>query len=146
MKGKSIGEVFEILLVEDNTSDVDLLKESLVSYSMAYNMNVVNDGIEAMLYLNKEGKYAQRIRPDLIILDLNLPKKNGFEVLKEIKTNPILVCIPVIILTSSQVSVDVKTCYTLHANAYIVKPNNLSGFRNVVRQLEAFWFETAELS
>jgi len=140
-----MGKYFEILLIEDNISDVDLVKESLQNNGVICHMNVVNDGFEAMAYLGQQGIYAKATRPDLIILDLNLPKKNGFEVLEEIKGYSNIAHIPVVILTSSQMASDIKKCYQLHANAYIVKPSNLTGFRNVIRQIENFWFSVSEL-
>ena len=97
-------------------------------------------------YLKRRDLYKGSVRPDLILLDLNLPNKTGFEILEELKLDAELKSIPIIILTSSEASIDINRCYKLHANAYIVKPNNLAGFRNIVKQIESFWFSIAELS
>lgn len=141
-----MGKFFEILLVEDSQADVDLIKESFITNGAVFNLNVINDGINVYNYLKKIGEYTSSLRPDLILLDLNLPNKNGFEILEELKLDPSLKSIPIIILTSSHALADINKSYELYANAYIVKPNNLAGFRNIVKQIENFWFSIVELS
>ena len=135
----------EILLVEDNPGDVRLTIEALKEGKVANKINVAADGIEAMAFLLREGKYENAPKPDLILLDLNLPKKNGREVLAEIKENPYLRCIPVVILTSSQAEKDIVTTYNLHANCYITKPVDFDQFINVVKSIEDFWFSVVKL-
>lgn len=141
-----MGKYFEVLLVEDSQSDVDLIKESLLDNGASCNLNVVNDGFDVIKYLKRKDLFMGSIRPDLILLDLNLPNRTGFEILEELKLDADLKSIPIIILTSSEASIDINRCYKLYANAYIVKPNNLAGFRNIVKQIENFWFSIAELS
>jgi CheY-like chemotaxis protein len=135
----------EILLVEDNPGDVRLTIEALKEGKVANKINVAADGIEAMAFLRREGKYKNAPKPDLILLDLNLPKKNGREVLAEIKENSHLRCIPVVILTSSQAEKDIVTTYNLHANCYITKPVDFDQFINVVKSIEDFWFSVVKL-
>jgi CheY-like chemotaxis protein len=135
----------EILLVEDNPGDVRLTKEALKEGKVANQINVVMDGIEAMAFLHKEGKYGNAPKPDLILLDLNLPKKNGREVLAEIKMDSRLKCIPVVILTSSQAEKDIVMTYNLHANCYIKKPVDFDQFIDVVKSIEDFWFNVVKL-
>jgi two-component system, chemotaxis family, response regulator Rcp1 len=135
----------EILLVEDNPGDVRLTKEALKEGKVANQINVVMDGMEAMAFLHREGKYANAPKPDLILLDLNLPKKNGREVLAEIKVDPRLKCIPVVILTSSQAEQDIVMTYNLHANCYIKKPVDFDQFIEVVKSIEDFWFNVVKL-
>ena len=135
----------EILLVEDNPGDVRLTIEALKEGKVANKINVAADGIEAMAFLLREGKYENAPKPDLILLDLNLPKKNGREVLAEIKENSHLRCIPVVILTSSQAEKDIVTTYNLHANCYITKPVDFDQFIDVVRSIENFWFSVVKL-
>ncbi len=135
----------EILLVEDNPGDVRLTKEALKEGKVANQINVVMDGMEAMAFLHKEGKYANAPKPDLILLDLNLPKKNGREVLAEIKEDQRLKCIPVVILTSSQAEKDIVMTYNLHANCYITKPVDFDQFIGVVKSIENFWFNVVKL-
>ncbi|HSD57300.1 MAG TPA: response regulator [Methanotrichaceae archaeon] len=135
----------EILLVEDNPGDVRLTKEALKEGKVANKINVVMDGIEAMAFLHREGKYANAPKPDLILLDLNLPKKNGREVLSEIKMDPHLKCIPVVVLTSSQAEKDIVMTYNLHANCYITKPVDFGQFIDVVKSIENFWFNVVKL-
>src|SRR4051794_28214029 len=129
----------EILLVEDSPADVDLTREALEDAKVHNNLNVVNDGVEALAFLRREGVHAAAPRPDLILLDLNLPKKDGREVLAEIKADPILRRIPVVILTTSQAEQDILKSYDLHANCYISKPVDLDAFVDVVRSIEGFW-------
>jgi chemotaxis family two-component system response regulator Rcp1 len=135
----------EILLVEDNPGDVRLTIEALNEGRFANIINVAVDGFEAMAFLRREGKYANAPKPDLVLLDLNLPKKNGREVLAEIKTDPNLKCIPVVILTSSQAEKDIVETYNLHANCYITKPVDFEQFIRVVRSIEDFWFAVVRL-
>ncbi|MGR3310257.1 MAG: response regulator [Candidatus Brocadiales bacterium] len=135
----------EILLVEDNPGDVRLTKETFRDCKVRNKVHVVEDGIEAMAFLRKEGKYAGAVRPDLILLDLNLPKKDGREVLKEIKSDEKLKSIPVIVLTISNVEEDIIKTYNLHTNSYIIKPIDLEKFAEVVKSIQEFWFIIAKL-
>lgn len=135
----------EILLVEDNPGDVRLTIEALKEGKVANKINVAADGVEALAFLRREGKYEKAPKPDLILLDLNLPKKNGREVLAEIKTDSRLKCIPVVILTSSQAEKDIVTTYNLHANCYITKPVDFGQFIDVVKSIENFWFTVVKL-
>jgi len=135
----------EILLVEDNPGDVRLTIEALKEGRFANLINVAVDGFEAMAFLRREGKYANASKPDLILLDLNLPKKNGREVLAEIKTDSNLKRIPVVVLTSSQAETDIVATYDLHANCYITKPVDFDQFISVVRSIEDFWFAVVKL-
>jgi chemotaxis family two-component system response regulator Rcp1 len=135
----------EILLVEDNPGDVRLTIEALKEGKVANQINVAVDGIDAMAFLRREGKYENAPKPDLILLDLNLPKKNGREVLAEIKMDSHLKCIPVVILTSSQAEKDIVMTYNLHANCYIKKPVDFDQFINVVKSIEDFWFNVVRL-
>ncbi len=135
----------EILLVEDNPGDVRLTVEVLKDARVRNNMSMVNDGAEAMAFLRHEGKYAGASRPDLVLLDLNLPKKDGREVLAEIKADPDLRRIPVVVLTVSRDEVDILKSYDLYANCYITKPINLEQFINVVRSIEDFWLTIVKL-
>ncbi len=138
-------EPIEILLVEDNPGDVRLTIEALKEGKIANHMSIAEDGIEAMAFLHREGKYKKAPKPDLILLDLNLPKKNGREVLAEIKMDPYLKSIPVVILTSSEAEKDIVATYNLHANCYITKPVDFNQFINVVRSIEEFWFKLVKL-
>ena len=135
----------EILLVEDNPADARLTEEALKEGKVLNNLSVVKDGVEAMDFLNKKGNYPDAPRPDLILLDLNLPKKNGREVLTEIKENPDFRRIPVVILTVSKDELDIIESYDLHANCYITKPVDLNQFINVVRSIEDFWLSIVKL-
>ena len=145
MSAAALGRPVEILLVEDNPGDVDLTRETLQDSKLLNHMNVVNNGVEAMAYLRREGKYADRTRPDLILLDLNLPKKDGREVLAEVKADDQLRRIPVVVLTTSCAEQDILQTYDLHANCYITKPVNLDQFSAVVRAIEEFWFTIVKL-
>jgi len=136
----------EILLVEDNPGDVRLTKEALKDARVANNLHITIDGVEALAFLRKQGKHAAVPRPDLILLDLNLPKKNGREVLEEIKQDSALQHIPVVILTTSQAEQDVLESYRLRANAYVTKPVDLEQFLRVVGSIEEFWLEVVKLS
>jgi two-component system, chemotaxis family, response regulator Rcp1 len=135
----------EILLVEDNRGDVRLTAEALRDAKVANVMQVVSDGVEAMQYLRREGRFASATRPDLVLLDLNLPRKDGREVLAEIKADPDLGRIPVVILTSSGDEADVVHAYDSHANCFITKPVEIEKFFEVVRSIEGFWLTVVRL-
>jgi chemotaxis family two-component system response regulator Rcp1 len=145
MNISEMGKVVEILLVEDNPGDVRLTQEAFNEGKMINYLNVVGDGIEAMSYLRKEGKYADVHQPDLILLDLNMPKKDGREVLAEIKKDPNLRHIPVIVLTTSQAEQDIFKSYDLHANCYITKPVDLDQFNTVIKSIKDFWLSIVKL-
>jgi len=135
----------EILMVEDNPGDVRLTLEALKEGKVRNNLHTVADGEEAMKFLRRQGAYSKVPRPDLVLLDLNLPKKNGREVLAEIKDDPDLKRIPVVILTVSKAEQDIIKSYNLHANCYITKPVNLEQFIQVVRSIEDFWLSIVML-
>lgn len=135
----------EILLVEDNPGDVDLARVALKKSKIHNTLNVVDNGELAMQYLHRQEPFADATRPDLILLDLNLPKKDGREVLGEIKSDPELRRIPVVILTTSRAEEDVLKSYNLHANCYITKPIDLSQFMRVVKSIEDFWLSIVVL-
>jgi two-component system, chemotaxis family, response regulator Rcp1 len=135
----------EVLLVEDSAGDVRLTREALKDAKVHINLHIASDGIEAMAFLKREGHYARVPRPDLILLDLNLPKKDGREVLEEIKRNPVLKSIPVVILTTSASEADILRSYLLHANCYITKPVDLKGFLDVVKSIDNFWLSVVKL-
>jgi two-component system, chemotaxis family, response regulator Rcp1 len=137
--------VFDILLVEDSPGDVRLTREALKEARVHINLHVVSDGIKAMAFLNREGEYSEVPRPDLIWLDLNLPRKDGRAVLEEIKENPVLMTIPIIILTTSASEEDVLRSYRLHANCYISKPVDFDGFLKVVKSIDSFWLSIVKL-
>jgi two-component system, chemotaxis family, response regulator Rcp1 len=135
----------EILLVEDNPADVRLTIEALKEEKICNKLNVAKDGEEALAFLHKEGKYAQAPRPDLILLDLNLPKVDGREVLKIIKNDDALKSIPVVVLTVSQAEEDILKSYNLHANCYITKPVDLAQFSRVTKSIQDFWLTIVKL-
>jgi len=135
----------EILLVEDNPGDVELTREALHEGKIHMHLSVVSDGVEALAFLRREGKYGGAPRPDLILLDLNLPKKDGRAVLGDVKQDPALRHIPVVILTSSQAEQDIVRAYDLHANCYVTKPVDLDQFVTIVRSIEQFWFTVVKL-
>jgi two-component system, chemotaxis family, response regulator Rcp1 len=135
----------EILLVEDNPGDARLTQEALKDGKVYNNLTVVPDGVEAMAYLRREGRYAKASQPDLILLDLNLPKKDGREVLQEIKADERLRLIPVVVLTSSAAEQDVLKSYGLHANCYVTKPVDLDQFIGAVKAIENFWLTVVTL-
>ena len=139
------GRPIEILLVEDNPGDVRLTREAFADGKLRNTIHVVTDGVQAMAFLRREGKYVDASRPDLIMLDLNLPKKDGREVLAEIKADEDLRRIPVIILTISQAEEDILKTYNLNANCYISKPVELEQFTRVVQSIEHFWFTIVTL-
>jgi chemotaxis family two-component system response regulator Rcp1 len=134
-----------ILLVEDSEADVRLTREALKDSKLKISLEVVNDGVEALMFLKREGKYSNSQRPDLILLDLNLPRKNGKEVLEEIKQDNDLKRIPVVILTISKNEEDILKAYNLRANCYITKPVDLEQFMIVVKSIEDFWFTIVKL-
>ena len=144
MRGRS-GLPIEILLVEDSPGDVRLTREALKEGKVLNNLHVAKDGVEALAFLRREGQYAHAVRPDLILLDLNLPRKNGTEVLAEIKEDPNLKRIPVVILTVSQAEEDIIKTYNLHANCYVKKPVELNQFMDVVKAIEDFWLDIVKL-
>jgi two-component system, chemotaxis family, response regulator Rcp1 len=135
----------EILLVEDSPSDIDLTREALEDTKVHNNLSVATDGVEAMAFLRKEGKYADAPHPDLILLDLNLPRKGGREVLAEIKADEKLRRIPVVGLTTSEAEQDIVESYNLHANCYVRKPVDLDAFIQVVRSIDNFWLAIVKL-
>lgn len=135
----------EILLVEDNPGDVRLTQEVFKDAKICNNIHVVRDGIEVMTFLHREGKHTNSPRPDLILLDLNLPKKDGREVLAEIKEDPVLKRIPVLVLTISKAEEDILKTYDLHVNCYITKPVDLVQFIGVVKGIEDFWLTIVKL-
>jgi len=145
MATQEYGKPIEILLVEDSPGDSRLALEALKESKLRNNLHIVVDGMEAMDFLYKRGKHAQVPRPDLILLDLNLPKKDGREVLAEIKSDPDLKRIPVVILTISKAEEDVLKSYNLHANCFITKPLDLNQFVTVVKSIEDFWLTIVKL-
>jgi len=135
----------EILLIEDNPGDIRLTIEAFKESKIANILNIVEDGIEAINYLENQRKFKDKPLPDIIILDLNLPKKDGREVLAEIKEDKLLKHIPVVIFTTSQSETDIFKCYDLHANCYISKPLNMNQFIKIVKSVENFWFTVVKL-
>ncbi|MDI6723056.1 MAG: response regulator [Methanobacterium sp.] len=145
MENEAINKPVEILLIEDNPADARLVFEVLKDSKIKNKMHVIEDGVTAMDYLHQEGKYKDRSRPDIILLDLNLPKKDGREVLKEIKEDPKLKCIPVVILTTSSTKEDINQAYSNHANCFITKPVDFDQFLKVVKSIEDFWLTGVRL-
>jgi two-component system, chemotaxis family, response regulator Rcp1 len=139
------GKPIEILLVEDNPGDVDLAREALEGFKVRNALHVAVDGVEAMEFLRRKGKYAGVPCPDLILLDLNLPRKDGREVLAEVKSDADLRRIPVVVLTTSKEEEDILRSYDLHANCYITKPIDLTQFIKVVQSIEDFWLTVVKL-
>jgi two-component system, chemotaxis family, response regulator Rcp1 len=135
----SEGRPIEILLVEDSPSDADLTLEALKDFKVRNHVSVVEDGVLALQFLRREGPYAEAPRPDMIMLDLNLPRKDGREVLAEIKKDDSLKLIPIVVLTTSRADQDILRAYQLNANCYITKPVDFNQFLEVVRSIEAFW-------
>jgi CheY-like chemotaxis protein len=135
----------EVLLVEDDPGDVLMTQEAFEEHKVRNNLAVVNDGAEALAYLRQEGQYADAARPDLVLLDLNLPRRDGREVLAEIKSDPELRQIPVVVLTTSQADEDIARSYQLHANAYVTKPVDFERFITVVRQIDEFFVSVVKL-
>jgi CheY-like chemotaxis protein len=145
MKNKKLVKPIEILLVEDNPGDVELTREALENSKVLNKLWVAEDGEAALAFLRREGKYADAARPDLILLDLNLPKIDGREVLAEIKNDEDLKRIPVVVLTTSKAEEDVLKSYNLHANCYITKPIDFSQFSRVVKSIKEFWLSIVVL-
>jgi two-component system, chemotaxis family, response regulator Rcp1 len=145
MRRTKPGKPIEILLAEDNPGDVRLTMEALHDAKVLNRMSVAADGVEAMAFLRREGQYASAPRPDLILLDLNMPKKDGREILAEIKADPDLRRIPVVVLTTSTAEKDIMESYNLHANCYIAKPVDLDQFLEVVKSIEDFWLTIVRL-
>ncbi|MEE8432184.1 MAG: response regulator [Candidatus Desulfatibia sp.] len=145
MSSETIGRPVDILLVEDNPGDIRLTQEALKEGKVLNNLHIARDGVEAMAFLRRQDKYADAVRPDLILLDLNLPKKDGREVLAEIKTDEGLKRIPVVILTTSEADEDILKTYDCHANCYITKPMDLNQLINVVKSIEDFWLSLVKL-
>ena len=135
----------EILLVEDSPSDVLMTREALQSAKILNNLHVVDNGMEAIAFLRQQGKYTSMPRPHIVLLDLNLPGKSGREVLAEIKGDPYLKAIPVVVLTTSKAEEDVLIAYGLHANCYVSKPVDFANFASVIRSIEKFWFTVVTL-
>jgi chemotaxis family two-component system response regulator Rcp1 len=141
----AFGRPIEILLVEDNPGDVRLTMEGLTESKVRNNLHVAQDGVEAMAFLRREGQHGGAVRPDLILLDLNLPRMDGREVLAAVKSDPQLRTIPVVVLTTSRAEQDVLRSYELQANCYITKPVDLAQFITVVKSIEDFWFTIVTL-
>lgn len=139
------GRPIEVLLVEDDPGDVLMTREAFEEYKMRNTLHVVSDGVEALAYLRREGEFAEANTPDLILLDLNLPRRDGREVLREIKNDPDLCRIPVVVLTTSQAEEDVLRSYQLHANAYVAKPVDFERFISVVKQIDDFFVSVVRL-
>ena len=140
-----VGRPIDVLLVEDDPGDVLMTKEAFQDYKVQNQLHVVNDGTEAMAFLRREGDYADVPRPDLVLLDLNLPRMDGREVLQAIKSDPDLASIPVVVLTTSEAEEDVLRSYSLHANAYVIKPVDFERFIQVVRQIDDFFITVVRL-
>lgn len=145
MSFNSKSRPIEILLVEDNPGDIRLTQEVLKEGKIQNNLRIVENGVEAISFLHKDGKYSSALTPDLILLDLNLPKKDGREVLQEIKNDDELKKIPIVVLTTSQAEEDILKVYNLNANCYISKPVELDEFINVVKSVEDFWLSIVKL-
>lgn len=138
-------QTVDILIVEDNLGDVALMREGLETGTPPPALHVVQNGVEALQFLRREENYAQATKPDVILLDLNLPKKDGMAVLAEIKADASLRTIPVIVFTSSRSARDIVECYDLHANSYITKPSDLDGFFGVMKAVYSYWSDIVEL-
>jgi two-component system response regulator len=145
MKAIATAAPVEVLLIEDSPGDVRLTREAFKDAKAHINFYVASDGAEAMEFLNRQGKHADVPRPDLVLLDLNLPKKDGCEVLKEIKGSLALQTIPVVILTTSASDSDILRSYMLHANCYITKPVDLDGFLEIANRIDSFWLSIVQL-
>jgi CheY-like chemotaxis protein len=144
MSDNDDGRAVEVLLIEDNPGDVRLTQEALKEAKVHNNLSVVNDGLDAMSFLRREGRFAQAPRPDLVLLDLNMPRKDGREVLAEVKADPDLRRIPVVVLTTSKAEEDILRSYDLHANSYVTKPVDFEQFMKVVRSIEEFWLSVVK--
>lgn len=139
------GRAVEILLIEDNQGDIDLIRKAMRDYEVRNNLHMVRDGGEALDFLRRTGKHPASPRPDLILLDLNLPVKSGREVLAEIKNDETFRRIPVVVLSSSKSEEDIATCYDLQANCFITKPAGIDDLMKVVKAIEDFWLDIARL-
>ena len=142
---KLLPQFIDILMVDDDEADILLAKRALHNGKLLNTMHVVKDGVEAMQYLRQEGQYANTTRPDLILLDLNMPRKDGREVLSEIKQDARLRSIPVVVLTTSDSDEDIIRMYDLHANCYVTKPVDLNQFTRIVTEIKSFWFSIVKL-
>lgn len=145
MTMQPMGRTAEFLLVEDNPGDVRLTREALRESKVKNNLHVVSNGVDAIAFLRRKGPYADAPRPDIILLDLNLPKMDGREVLAEIKADPLLRRIPVVVITSSEAEQDILRSYDLHVNCYVTKPVDLEQFMKVVQSVETFWLTIVKL-
>jgi CheY-like chemotaxis protein len=145
MTPKAAGTPIEVLLVEDDPGDVLLIQEAFEFNKVHNNLNIARDGEQALAYLRREGEYADAPRPDLVLLDLNLPRKDGREVLQEVKTDDDLRTIPIVVLTTSEAEEDVLRSYQLHANAYVTKPVDFDRFVSIVRQIDDFFVSVVRL-
>jgi CheY-like chemotaxis protein len=145
MNDNTNGRPVEILLVEDNPGDVRLTREALKEAKVRNSLSVVGDGVEAMAFLHREGTYTTAPRPDIVLLDLNLPKKDGRQVLAEVKADPDLRRIPVVILTTSKAEEDILKTYDLHANCFVTKPVDFDQFIKVIQSIEGFWLTIVQL-
>jgi CheY-like chemotaxis protein len=139
------GDPIEILLAEDNPGDVRLTEKALDHGNIINNLHVVKNGVKALQFLRQEGEFSDKPRPDLVLLDLNMPKKDGREVMEEMKGDPSLRRIPVVVLTSSEAEEDVVRSYELNANAYLTKPVDFDGFVDIVKRIEDFWFSVVKM-
>jgi len=140
-----MNQLINILIVDDSVDDIEFTLAALKGTKLANDINIVNDGVEAMQYLRKEGKYASVSKPSLVLLDLNMPRKDGREVLFDMKNDPELRTIPVVILTTSQAEEDIVRSYELHANCYISKPVDLLALSKIVHTIDDFWFGVVQL-
>jgi CheY-like chemotaxis protein len=145
MTPRPVGQPIEVLLVEDDPGDVLLIREAFDDNKVHNNLNVVSDGEQALQFLRRQGEHADALRPDLVLLDLNLPRKDGREVLAEVKQDPELRTIPIVVLTTSEAEEDVLKSYQLHANAYVTKPVDFERFVSIVRQIDDFFLSVVRL-
>jgi len=145
MTNNSQPQSVDVLLVEDNPGDARLVREAFAEWHLLNSLHHVPDGVEAMAFLRRQGEYANRKRPDLVLLDLNLPRKDGRQVLAEMKADPALKRIPVVALTTSSAHEDITACYNAGANAYVTKPLDFAEFLNALTALKIFWFSVVTL-
>ncbi len=145
ISNSKLSKTLEILLVEDSADDVELISKLFGFTDLSYRLQVARDGVEAIAYLNQQDDLNHSSRPDLILLDLHLPKKDGKQVLAEIKSDSRFTQIPIIILTSSDCQQDILQCYQMDANCYLTKPSNIEDFSRLIKMIEDFWFNTAIL-
>jgi two-component system, chemotaxis family, response regulator Rcp1 len=135
----------DILLVEDNPADIRLTREALMEWKRASRLHVAKDGEEALEFLRREGRFSSAPRPDIVIIDLNLPRKDGRELLAEMKQDESLKCLPVVVLTTSRAEQDISRTYEMHANCYVIKPSGLEEFMAAIRSIDTFWSEVVTL-